>query len=99
METAAISPEQLDLIVVASVTGTRRSPRPPSGPRRSWVRVPAFDVNAACAGFSYGLASATAFVQAGMADTVLLAGAEIFSGSSTSPTAPRRSCSATARAP
>ena len=36
-------------------------------------------MNAACAGFSYGLASATAFVQAGMADTVLLVGAEIFS--------------------
>jgi 3-oxoacyl-[acyl-carrier-protein] synthase-3 len=43
------------------------------------VRCPAFDVNAACAGFSYGLSAATAFVQAGMADTVLLVGAEIFS--------------------
>jgi 3-oxoacyl-[acyl-carrier-protein] synthase-3 len=36
-------------------------------------------VNAACAGFSYGLATATAFVEAGMADTVLLIGAEVFS--------------------
>ena len=40
---------------------------------------PAFDVNAACAGFSYGLAAATAFVEAGMADTILLIGAEVFS--------------------
>jgi 3-oxoacyl-[acyl-carrier-protein] synthase-3 len=36
-------------------------------------------VNAACAGFSYGLATASAFVEAGMADTVLLIGAEVFS--------------------
>ena len=80
MTTAAITPEQLDMIVVASVTGD--SPFPATAvwaQEKLDVRVPAFDVNAACAGFSYGLASATAFVQAGMADTVLLAGAEIFS--------------------
>jgi len=40
---------------------------------------PAFDVNAVCAGFSYALATATGFVEAGMADTVLLIGAEEFS--------------------
>ena len=80
METAAITPDQLDLIVVASVTGD--TPFPATAvwaQEKLGVRVPAFDVNAACAGFSYGLASATAFVQAGMADTVLLVGAEIFS--------------------
>jgi 3-oxoacyl-[acyl-carrier-protein] synthase-3 len=80
METAAISPDQLDLIVVASVTGD--TPFPATAvwaQEKLGVHVPAFDVNAACAGFSYGLASATAFVQAGMADTILLAGAEIFS--------------------
>ena len=80
MSTAAITPDQLDLIVVASVTGD--TPFPATAvwaQEKLGVGVPAFDVNAACAGFSYGLASATAFVQAGMADTVLLAGAEIFS--------------------
>ena len=40
---------------------------------------PSFDVNAACAGFSYGLSTATAFISRGMADTILLIGAEIFS--------------------
>ena len=80
METAAIAPEQLDLIVVASVTGD--TPFPATAvwaQQKLGVRCPAFDVNAACAGFSYGLASATAFIQAGTADTILLAGAEIFS--------------------
>jgi len=80
METAAITPEQLDLIIVASVTGD--TPFPATAvwaQQKLGIRAPAFDVNAACAGFSYGLASATAFVQAGMADTILLAGAEIFS--------------------
>jgi 3-oxoacyl-[acyl-carrier-protein] synthase-3 len=80
MGTAAITPDQLDMIVVASVTGD--TPFPATAvwaQEKLGVRCPAFDVNAACAGFSYGLASATAFVQAGMADTILLVGAEIFS--------------------
>jgi len=78
--TAGIPAEQLDMIVCASVTGD--TPFPATA---VWVQeklglsCPAFDVNAACAGFSYGLATATAFVEAGMADTVLLIGAEVFS--------------------
>ena len=100
MSTAAITPHQLDLIVVASVTGD--TPFPATAvwaQEKLGVGVPAFDVNAACAGFSYGLASATAFVQAGMADTVLLAGRRSSAGSSTSRTARPRSSSAMARAP
>jgi 3-oxoacyl-[acyl-carrier-protein] synthase-3 len=80
MATAAITPDQLDMIVVASVTGD--TPFPATAvwtQRKLGVRCPAFDVNAACAGFSYGLATATAFVETGMADTILLVGAEIFS--------------------
>jgi 3-oxoacyl-[acyl-carrier-protein] synthase-3 len=80
MATAAITPDQLDMIVVATVTGD--TPFPATAvwtQRKLGVRCPSFDVNAACAGFSYGLATATAFVEAGMADTILLVGAEIFS--------------------
>jgi 3-oxoacyl-[acyl-carrier-protein] synthase-3 len=80
MAEAGIEPAQLDLIVVASVTGD--TPFPATGvwvQRKLGVTCPAFDVNAACAGFSYGLASATAFIESGMADTVLLIGAEVFS--------------------
>jgi 3-oxoacyl-[acyl-carrier-protein] synthase-3 len=80
LRTAGIPAEQLDMIVCASVTGD--TPFPATA---VWVQeklglsCPAFDVNAACAGFSYGLAAATAFVEAGMADTILLIGAEVFS--------------------
>jgi 3-oxoacyl-[acyl-carrier-protein] synthase III len=80
LRTAGIPAEQLDMIVCASVTGD--TPFPATA---VWVQeklglsCPAFDVNAACAGFSYGLATATAFVESGMADTVLLIGAEVFS--------------------
>src|SRR3954469_4808245 len=80
LATAGVSPAQVDLIVCASVTGD--TPFPSTA---VWVQqklglsCPAFDVNAVCAGFSYGLATATGFVEAGMADTVLLIGAEVFS--------------------
>ena len=80
LRTAGVPAEQLDMIVCASVTGD--TPFPATA---VWVQeklglsCPAFDVNAACAGFSYGLAAATAFVEAGMADTILLLGAEVFS--------------------
>jgi 3-oxoacyl-[acyl-carrier-protein] synthase-3 len=80
MAEAGIEPAQLDMIVVASVTGD--TPFPSTAvwvQRKLGVNCPAFDVNAACAGFSYGLASATAFIESGMADTVLLIGAEVFS--------------------
>jgi len=80
LDSAGISPEQIDMIVCASVTGD--TPFPATAvwvQRKLGVTCPAFDVNAACAGFSYGLSTATAFVTAGMADTVLLIGAEVFS--------------------
>jgi len=71
---------QVDMVICASVTGD--TPFPATA---VWVQqklglmCPAFDVNAACAGYSYGLATATAIVEAGMADTILLIGAEVFS--------------------
>jgi 3-oxoacyl-[acyl-carrier-protein] synthase-3 len=80
MEAAGVAPEQLDLIVCASVTGD--TPFPATAvwvQRKLGLGCPAFDVNAACAGFSYGLATATAMIGAGMAETVLLIGAEVFS--------------------
>jgi 3-oxoacyl-[acyl-carrier-protein] synthase III len=80
LATAGITAAQVDMIVCASVTGD--TPFPSTGvwvQRKLGLSCPAFDVNAACAGFSYGLASATAFVESGMADTVLLIGAEVFS--------------------
>jgi 3-oxoacyl-[acyl-carrier-protein] synthase-3 len=80
LASAGISAEQVDLIVCATVTGDTMLPA--TGvwvQQRLGVGCPAFDVNAACSGFSYGVSTATAFVTSGMAETVLVIGAEIFS--------------------
>jgi len=80
LEDAGIPEEQIDMVVCATVTGD--TPFPATAvwvQRKMGLSCPAFDVNAACAGYSYGLATATALVEAGTADTVLLIGAEEFS--------------------
>jgi len=80
LEAAGVRPEQLDMIVCASITGDTVFPATAVWiQQKLGVSCPAFDVNAACAGFSYGLSTAAAFVTSGMADTVLLIGAEVFS--------------------
>jgi len=80
LETAGISPEQVDLIVCATLTGD--TPIPSTAvwvQRKLGMSCPAFDVNAACAGFSYAVSTATAFVGSGAADTVLVIGSEVLS--------------------
>jgi 3-oxoacyl-[acyl-carrier-protein] synthase-3 len=80
LDAAGVQPEQVDLVVCATVTGD--TPFPSTAvwiQRKLGISCPAFDVNAACAGFSYGLSTATAFIGSGAADTVLLIGAEVFS--------------------
>jgi 3-oxoacyl-[acyl-carrier-protein] synthase-3 len=80
LESAGVEPGQLDMIVVATITGDTIFPATAVWVQQKLgVSCPAFDINAACAGFSYGLSAATAFITAGMADTILLIGAEIFS--------------------
>ena len=80
LETAGIAPEQVDLVLCATLTGD--TPIPSTAvwmQRKLGITAPAFDINAACAGFSYGMATATAFIESGQAETVLVAGAEILS--------------------
>lgn len=80
LEAAAIPPEQIDLLICATLTGD--TPIPSTAvwvQRKLEIAAPAFDVNAACAGFSYALSSATAFIESGQAETVLVMGAEVLS--------------------
>jgi len=80
LRTAGASPEQVDLIVCATLTGD--TPIPSTAvwvQRKLGMTCPAFDVNAACAGFSYAFSTATAFVASGAADTVLVLGSEVLS--------------------
>jgi 3-oxoacyl-[acyl-carrier-protein] synthase-3 len=80
LETAGIVPEQIDLIICATLT-----PDTPIPAAAVWVQrklavgAPAFDLNAACAGFSYGLSTGAAFIRSGQAETVLVIGAEVLS--------------------
>jgi 3-oxoacyl-[acyl-carrier-protein] synthase-3 len=80
LKDAGIAPEQVDLIVCATLT-----PDTPIPATAVWVQrklglsCPAFDVNAACAGFSYGLSTGAAFVASGAAETVVVIGAEVLS--------------------
>ena len=80
LRTAGASAEQVDLIVCATLTGD--TPIPSTAvwvQRKLGMTCPAFDVNAACAGFSYAFSTATAFVASGAADTVLVLGSEVLS--------------------
>jgi 3-oxoacyl-[acyl-carrier-protein] synthase-3 len=80
LESASIAPEQVDLIVCATLT-----PDTPIPAAAVWVQrklgltCPAFDLNAACAGFSYGLSAGAAFIESGAAETVVVIGSEILS--------------------
>jgi 3-oxoacyl-[acyl-carrier-protein] synthase-3 len=80
LKSAGISADQVDLIVCATL-----SPDTPIPSTAVWVQrklglaCPAFDVNAACAGFSYAMSTGTAFIESGAAETVVVIGAEVLS--------------------
>ncbi len=75
---AGLAAEDADLIMVATSSGDHLLPataclvQAALGARRA----AAFDLNAACAGFVYGLALADAAIAAGTAETVVLVGAD-----------------------
>ena len=80
LEAAQIAPEQVDLLVCA--TCTPDTPIPSAAvwvQRKLGISAPAFDVNAACAGFSYAMTTGTAFIESGQAETVVVIGAEVLS--------------------
>jgi len=81
LQDAAIDAGELDLIVVATTTPDETFPATATTvqSRLGMARGAAFDVQAVCSGFIYGLAVADNFIKAGQARTVLLIGAETMS--------------------
>jgi len=81
LEDAGITPEQVDLVMVATSTpdfvfpSTACLVQAQLGIRQG----AAFDVQAVCSGFVYALTSAEALIRAGRARTALVIGAEVFS--------------------
>ena len=81
MAHAGIGAEDLDAILVATATPDQTFPSTATriqnniGMHRGF----AFDLQAVCAGFIYGLANANGLILSGMADRVMVIGAETFS--------------------
>jgi 3-oxoacyl-[acyl-carrier-protein] synthase-3 len=82
LATSGVEPGAVDLLIVCTCTPSRLIPSTAAFVQaRLGMSCPAFDLNAACAGFVYGLSVASAQIRAGAADRVLLIGAEVLSRS------------------
>lgn len=79
LERAGVHPDELDLIIVGTVTGDMLFPSTACLVQRNLgtKRSSAFDVGAACAGFIHALAVADAMIQCGQAKTILVIGADV----------------------
>ena len=75
---AGISMDQIDAVIVATVTYPYQTPSAATEliRRLENPKAAAFDISAACAGFCYGVGMASDFVRGGSADYVLLVGVE-----------------------
>tara|TARA_R110000868_G_scaffold37111_9_gene131483 strand:- start:18058 stop:19047 length:990 start_codon:yes stop_codon:yes gene_type:complete len=78
LEHAGVSPDEVDLIIVATVTPDYLFPataclvQEKIGAKNAF----AFDISAACSGFLYALTTGASYIQGGMAKKVLVIGAD-----------------------
>jgi len=81
IEAAGIKPEDIDLIIVATITPDMLFPSTACliQEKIGAAKASAFDLSAACTGFIYGLSVASQFIATGMYKYVLVVGAEILS--------------------
>jgi 3-oxoacyl-[acyl-carrier-protein] synthase-3 len=78
LEDAEIAPQDIDLILVATVTPDRAFPSVACmlQERLGAVKAAALDISAACAGFIYGMVTASQFIDNGTYRYILIVGAE-----------------------
>jgi len=78
MQKAGISPDEIDVVIVATVTPEMFFPSTACLVQKELKlkNAFAFDISAACSGFIYGMAIATQFIQNGFCKTALVIGAE-----------------------
>jgi len=76
--TAGIDPTQVDAVIVSTISNPKQTPSVSAivADRIGANPAAAYDVNAACAGFAYGVAQADALIRAGAATYVVVVGAE-----------------------
>jgi 3-oxoacyl-[acyl-carrier-protein] synthase-3 len=78
---AGVKPEELDAIILGTVTGDMQMPATAVFVQHKIgaKTCPAFDISAACAGFLYGLGIADGFIRRGWYQRVLVIGVELLS--------------------
>lgn len=81
LDASGIPPKDLQAIVVATVSGNYAFPSTACllQERLGLDNMPAFDVNAACAGFVYGMSIVHSYVKSGDYDRILLVGVDSLS--------------------
>lgn len=81
LENARMSPADIDLIIVATSTPDRTFPATATQVQADLgiTRGAAFDVQAVCSGFVYGLTIANSFIRGGQSQCALVIGSETFS--------------------
>ncbi len=78
LEDAGVRPEELDLLIVATVTPDTFFPATACyvQSKLGAVNATAFDISAACSGFLYALAISRTFINTGSCEKILIIGAE-----------------------
>jgi 3-oxoacyl-[acyl-carrier-protein] synthase-3 len=78
IERAGIEPSQIGAVLVSTISNVAVTPSMAAllADRIGATPAPAFDISAACAGYTYGIAQADALVRSGAAQYVLVVGAE-----------------------
>ncbi|MBV1816635.1 beta-ketoacyl-ACP synthase III [Clostridium cochlearium] len=81
LKKGGVSPEELDLIIVATITPDYFTPSTACVIQRNIkaYNAFAFDISAACSGFTYGISIASQFIKNGVAKKVLVIGVETLS--------------------
>ena len=81
LEDANIKPEDIDLIIVATVTADHAFPSTACIIQKNIgaVKAAAFDISVGCSGFVYGLSVGESFIKSGTYEKVLVIGAETLS--------------------
>ncbi|MGU9977907.1 MAG: beta-ketoacyl-ACP synthase III [Candidatus Oxydemutatoraceae bacterium WSBS_2016_MAG_OTU14] len=81
IEMADIDPQTIEMVIVATTTADKIFPSTASLVQNKLgiAPCPAFDLQAACTGFVYGLATANSFIQSGTAKRILVVGSEVMS--------------------
>ena len=75
---SGVDPAQIDAVLVATISNVQQTPSASAvvADRVGANPAAAYDLNAACAGFAYGIAQADALIRAGAAHYALVVGAE-----------------------